>query len=106
MMVPAWDRNQGTTSNPKNATKRDTPAVIATDVTTAVPRSLSGLGPIVTAVGRVMLSYRSPRSLPFGPAAQQAPDHDQLPEVVGVVVGGQQRFPPDGLPVAVRDRGE
>lgn len=42
----------------------------------------------------------------FCPVAQQTPDHDQLPEVVGVVVGDQQRFPQDGLPVPVRNRGE
>jgi len=30
---------------------------------------------------------RFPRSTLFGPAAQQTPDYDQLPEVIGVVIG-------------------
>src|SRR5262245_41381406 len=40
------------------------------------------------------------------PAAQQTPDHDELPKVVSVVVSDQQSFPQNGLPFPVRDRSE
>ncbi len=40
------------------------------------------------------------------PGAEQAPHRDQLPDVIGIVVGHQEQLPQEGLPAAVRDRGE
>src|SRR5438876_677549 len=40
------------------------------------------------------------------PGAEQAADDDELADVVGVVVGQEQHFAQEGLPLAVRDAGE
>ena len=46
------------------------------------------------------------RSPALGPVAQRPPDHDQLSQVVGVVIGDEQGFAEDRLSVPVGDAGE
>ena len=40
------------------------------------------------------------------PGAEKAADQDHLAQVIGVVVGDEQRFTKNGLPGAVRDARE
>src|SRR5262245_9036417 len=46
------------------------------------------------------------RSTSLRPRAERAAEHDQLAQVIGVVVGDQERLAENRLPIPVRDAGE
>src|SRR5262245_4887849 len=104
--IAATDRSRST--RPQKLVSNSTDAT-ATSSRATRPRSSSSLA---SASGMMNLSHspgetnRSPWSTLFGPTAQQAAHHDQLAEVVGVVVGDQECLPQDRLPVPVRDPGQ